>query len=82
MTQWISDRARAVGEFGAVGGMLLADTVLLGHKRFDPIIATVQGLGVPLGVHAAGTDMGFGDSEPFPKFIQAHACSHTLAQMR
>ena len=36
----------------------------------------------PLGVHAAGSDAGFGGAEPFPKFIQAHTCSHALAQMR
>ena len=74
---------RAVGELGAVGGMLSADGYfLLGHKRFDPIYATAQRLGVPLGVHAAGTDMGNAGGEPFPKFIQAHTCSHALAQMR
>ena len=74
---------RAVGELGAVGGMLSADGYyLLGHKRFDPIYATAQRLGVPLGVHAAGTDMGAAGGEPFPKFIQAHTCSHALAQMR
>ena len=57
---------RAVGELGAVGGMLSADGYFLGHKRFDPIYATAQRLGVPLGVHAAGTDMGNAGGQPFP----------------
>jgi predicted TIM-barrel fold metal-dependent hydrolase len=74
---------RAVSELGFVGGMLSADSYfLLGHSRFDPIYATAQRLGVPLGVHAGGTDMGQAGSEPFPKFIQAHTVSHAFAQMR
>jgi len=74
---------RAVSELGMVGGMLSADSYfLLGHARFDPIYATAQRLKVPLCVHAAGTDMGVAGSEPFPKFIQAHTCSHAFAQMR
>jgi len=74
---------RAVGELGFVGGMLSADSYfLLGHSRFDPIYATAQRLGVPLGVHAGGTDMGVAGSEPYPKFIQAHTLSHPFAQMR
>ena len=73
---------RAVGELGAVGGMLAADGDLLGHKRFDPIYTVAQRLGVPLCVHASGSDMGSSGWERFPKFIQAHTCSHALAQMR
>ena len=64
---------RAVGELGFVGGMVSADSYyLLGHARFDPIYAAAERLGVPVCVHAAGTDMGVPGSEPFPKFIQAH----------
>jgi predicted TIM-barrel fold metal-dependent hydrolase len=74
---------RCVGELGFVGAMVSADSYyLLGHARFDPIYATAQRLGVPLGVHAAGTDMLAAGHEPFPKFIQAHTCSHAFAQMR
>jgi uncharacterized protein len=74
---------RCVGELGLVGAMVSADSYyLLGHARFDPIYATAQRLGVPIGVHAAGTDMGAAGHEPFPKFIQAHTCSHAFAQMR
>jgi predicted TIM-barrel fold metal-dependent hydrolase len=74
---------RAVRELGLVGGMLAADGYwLLGHARFDPIYAAAQELGVPLAVHAGGTDMGDAGHEPWPKFIQAHACSHVFAQLR
>jgi uncharacterized protein len=74
---------RAVQELGFVGGMISADSYfLLGHTRFDPIYAAAQRLRVPLGVHAAGTDMGAAGHEPFPKFIQAHTCSHVFAQLR
>jgi uncharacterized protein len=74
---------RAVRELGFVAGMLCADGhFLLGHSRFDPIYATAQRLGVPLCVHASGTDMGVAGSEPFPKFIQAHTVSHAFGQMR
>jgi uncharacterized protein len=73
---------RAVSELGFVAGMLSADSYyLLGHRRFDPIYATAQRLRVPLGVHAAGTDMGVA-GEPFPKFIQAHTVSHVFGQLR
>jgi predicted TIM-barrel fold metal-dependent hydrolase len=74
---------RAVSELGFVAGMLCADgPFLLGHSRFDPIYATAQRLGVPLCVHASGTDMGVTGSEPFPRFIQAHTVSHVFGQMR
>ena len=74
---------RAVRELGLVGGMLAADGYsLLGHARFDPIYAAAQELGVPVAVHAGGTDMGVAGHEPFPKFIQAHAVSHVFAQLR
>src|SRR5215510_2411747 len=71
---------RAVGELGFVGAMVSADSYyLLGHPRFDPIYATAQRLGVPICVHAGGTDLGVAGCEPFPKFIQAHTCSHAFA---
>jgi predicted TIM-barrel fold metal-dependent hydrolase len=74
---------RAVSEDGFVGAMVSADSYyLLGHARFDPIYATAQRLQVPICVHAGGTDLGVAGSEPFPKFIQAHTCSHAFAQMR
>jgi len=74
---------RCVGELGFVGAMLSADSYyLLGHARFDPIYATAQRLKVPVAVHAAGTDTNAVGHEPFPKFIQAHTCSHAFAQMR
>jgi hypothetical protein len=74
---------RAVRELGLVGAMLAADGYyLLGHERFDPIYAAAQELGVPVTVHAGGTDMGVAGHEPFPKFIQAHSCSHVFAQLR
>jgi len=77
------ERERAVGcELGAVGGMLSADCDLLGHKQVDPIYAMAQRPGMPLGIHASGSDMGSPGWEPLPKFIQAHICSHALAQMR
>ena len=52
---------------------------LLGHKRFDPIYATAQRLGVPLGVHAAGNRHGQW-APTFPKFIEAHTVSHASAR--
>ncbi|MBI4247297.1 MAG: amidohydrolase [Candidatus Rokubacteria bacterium] len=74
---------RCVTERGFVGGMLPADGWhLLGHRRFDPIYAEAQRLGVPLAVHATGTDLSIQGTEPFPKFIQAHTCSHAFGQMR
>ena len=75
---------RCVTELGFVGAMLPADGwYLLGHRRFDPIYAAAQELGVPVAFHATGTDMSTqGPVEPFPKFIQAHTVSHIGAQMR
>lgn len=74
---------RCVTEYGFVGGMLPADGYhLLGHRRFDPIYAEAQALGVPLAIHGTGTDWTLWGPEPFPKFIQAHTCSHAFAQMR
>jgi predicted TIM-barrel fold metal-dependent hydrolase len=73
---------RCVTELGCVGAMLSADTWwLLGHARFDPVYATAQRLKVPVTIHAGGTDM-LQAGEPFPKFIQAHTCSHAFAQLR
>ncbi len=74
---------RAVTEFGAVGAMLPADGYhLLGHRRFDPIYAEAERLNVAVTIHASGTDINLGSSEPFPKFIQAHTLSHISGQMR
>jgi len=74
---------RAVSELGAVGGMLAADgTHLLGDARFLPIYDEAQRLDVMLGVHASGSHLGGGGLELFPRFIQAHTCSHPFGQMR
>ncbi len=74
---------RCVQAYGFVGGMLPADGYhLLGHPRFDPVYAEAERLGVPLAVHASGTDLSVQGTEPFPKFIQAHTVSHVFAQMR
>lgn len=74
---------RCVTTYGFVGAMLPADGYyLLGHRRFDPIYATAQRLGVPVTYHASGTDGNQLGAEPFPKFIQAHTVSHIGGQMR
>jgi len=74
---------RCVTEYGFVGGMLPADGWhLLGHRRFDPVYAEAERLGVPLAIHASGTDLSLQGTEPFPKFIQAHTLSHPFGQMR
>jgi predicted TIM-barrel fold metal-dependent hydrolase len=73
---------RAVG-LGLSGGMLAADGPhLLGDARFAPIYETAERLGVMLGVHASGSHLGGGGVELFPRFIQAHTCSHPFGQMR
>lgn len=73
---------RAVG-LGLSGGMLAADGPhLLGDARFVPIYETAERLGVMLGVHASGSHLGGGGVELFPRFIQAHTCSHAFGQMR
>lgn len=79
----VTELRRTVTRYGFVGAMLAADGhYLLGHARFDPIYAAAQELGVPVCVHAAGTDMSYAGPEPFPKFIQAHTVSHAFGQMR
>jgi predicted TIM-barrel fold metal-dependent hydrolase len=78
-----AELTRAVNELGFVGAMLPADGYyLLGHRRFDPIYAEAQRLGVPVAFHASGTDLSNLGTEPFPKFIQAHTVSHISGQMR
>ena len=79
----VTELRRTVTRYGFVGAMLAADGhYLLGNARFDPIYAAAQELGVPVCVHAAGTDMSYVGTEPFPKFIQAHTVSHAFGQMR
>ena len=74
---------RAVRELGCVGAMLAADGPhLLGDARFDPVYAEAQRLGVMLGVHASGSHLGGAGVDLFPRFIQAHTCSHAFGQMR
>jgi hypothetical protein len=74
---------RAVRELGHVGAMLAADgTHLLGDERFTPVYEEAQRLGVMLGVHASGSHLGGAGVDLFPRFIQAHTCSHAFGQMR
>jgi uncharacterized protein len=74
---------RAVRELGLSGGMLPADgTHLLGDSAFDPVYAEAERLGVPLGIHASGSHLGGAGVDMFPRFIQAHTCSHAFGQMR
>ena len=74
---------RAVSELGHVGGMLAADgTHLLGDERFLPVFEEADRLGVMLGVHASGSHLGGAGVDLFPRFIQAHTCSHAFGQMR
>jgi uncharacterized protein len=74
---------RAVKELGLVGAMLSADgTHLLGDQRFTPVYEEAQRLGVMLGIHASGSHLGGAGVDLFPRFIQAHTCSHAFGQMR
>jgi hypothetical protein len=74
---------RAVSELGHVGGMLAADgSHVLGDARFTPIYEEAQRLDVMLGVHASGSHLGGAGVDLFPRFIQAHTCSHPFGQMR
>jgi predicted TIM-barrel fold metal-dependent hydrolase len=74
---------RAVSELGHVGGMLAADgSHLLGDERFLPVYEEADRLGVMLGIHASGSHLGGAGVDLFPKFIQAHTCSHAFGQMR
>jgi predicted TIM-barrel fold metal-dependent hydrolase len=78
-----SELRRAVRELGHVGAMLAADGGhVLGDERFTPIYEEAQRLGVMLGIHASGSHLGGGGVEVFPRFIQAHTCSHAFGQMR
>jgi predicted TIM-barrel fold metal-dependent hydrolase len=74
---------RAVTELGHVGAMLSADgTHLLGDARFLPVYEEADRLGVMLGIHASGSHLGGAGVDLFPRFIQAHTCSHAFGQMR
>jgi hypothetical protein len=74
---------RAVSELGHVGGMLAADgSHVLGDERFTPIYEEAQRLDVMLGIHASGSHLGGAGVDLFPRFIQAHTCSHPFGQMR
>ena len=74
---------RAVSELGHVGAMLAADgTHLLGDERFIPVYEEADRLGVMLGIHASGSHLGGAGVDLFPRFIQAHTCSHAFGQMR
>jgi len=74
---------RAVTELGLSGAMLAADgSHLLGDARFLPVYEEADRLGVMLGIHASGSHLGGAGIELFPRFIQAHTCSHAFGQMR
>ncbi len=74
---------RSVKELGFVGAMLAADGPhLLGDARFTPIYEEADRLGVMLGIHASGSHLGGAGVDLFPRFIQAHTCSHPFGQMR
>ena len=74
---------RAVKELGLSGAMLAADgTHLLGDARFLPVYEEAVRLGVMLGIHASGSHLGGAGIDLFPRFIQAHTCSHAFGQMR
>lgn len=74
---------RSVKELGFVGAMLAADGAhLLGDARFTPIYEEADRLGVMLGIHASGSHLGGAGVDLFPRFVQAHTCSHPFGQMR
>jgi uncharacterized protein len=74
---------RAVKDLGLVGAMLAADGAhLLGDARFLPVYEEADRLGVMLGIHASGSHLGGAGVDMFPRFIQAHTCSHAFGQMR
>ncbi len=74
---------RAVRELGHTGGMLAADgNHVLGDARFLPVYEEAQRLDVMLGIHASGSHLGGAGVDLFPRFIQAHTCSHPFGQMR
>ncbi len=74
---------RGVKELGLVGAMLAADgNHVLGDARFHPIYEEAERLGVMVGIHASGSHLGGAGVDLFPRFIQAHTCSHPFGQMR
>src|SRR5262245_10948610 len=74
---------RAVRDLGLSGAMLAADgSHLLGDARFLPLYEEAERLGVMLGIHASGSSLGGAGVDMFPRFIQAHTCSHPFGQMR
>src|SRR2546428_482489 len=74
---------RAVRELGHVGAMLAADgSHVLGDERFTPIYEEAARLDVILAIHASGSHLGGAGVDLFPRFIQAHTCSHPFGQMR
>jgi predicted TIM-barrel fold metal-dependent hydrolase len=74
---------RAVTQLGLVGAMLSADgSHLLGDKSYLPLYEEADRLGVMLGIHASGSHLGGAGVDMFPRFIQAHTCSHAFGQMR
>ena len=74
---------RSVRELGLVGAMLSADgSHLLGDASFMPLYEEAERLGVMVGVHASGSHLGGAGVDLFPRFIQAHTCSHAFGQMR
>ncbi|MBI4637193.1 MAG: amidohydrolase family protein [Candidatus Rokubacteria bacterium] len=78
-----AELTRAVRQLGLAGGMLAADGQhLLGDPRFAPVYEEAQRLDVMLGVHASGSHLGGAGVDLFPRFIQAHTCSHPFGQMR
>src|SRR3989449_3426353 len=63
--------------------MLAADgSHVLGDERFTPIYEEAQRLDVMLAIHASGSHLGGAGVDLFPRFIQAHTCSHPFGQMR
>ena len=53
-----------------------------GDARFLPVYEEANRLGVMLGIHASGSHLGGAGVDLFPRFIQAHTCSHAFGQMR
>ena len=75
-------RARTLG---LVAIALVTDgPYLLGHRSFDPLYEAARETGLPVGLHASGTDLQEcrNGTSDFPKFIQAHAVSHPFGIIR
>jgi hypothetical protein len=78
-----AEARRAVRELGHSGLMLAADgSHVLGDRRFHGIYEEAQRLGAMVGIHASGSHLGGGGVDLFPRFIEAHTCSHPFGQMR